>query len=297
MLLHPDQLSQRRGSGAVRSAARTRRRSWRSAAPSAAHNRAMARPFQAETPTSPRNCPSSARTALASRLVARRQQHGRDRDSAVGDCRVAKFRGRRTVKAQRLAVNEPAAATQPPAVREFALSHRFAHGGAAEHDRLCEEEARIGSKVDLDRAPQFRPIEQDRLLRQPGECSAIADREAHVDFRGRGERAIDLLGRRGGDDEVRARSSIDVDRETVAARDPAGGVDEHCFELRAGRSGTAHPQRAVLVHARAAADAVASVQPSARPCQPHDCRRKRTPAARLFGSPPQTLRIRHAVPA
>ena len=58
-------MSHSRGNGTPRSDASTRTRSCRSAAPSTAQNRTTASPFQAETPTSPRNVPASPRTRTA----------------------------------------------------------------------------------------------------------------------------------------------------------------------------------------------------------------------------------------
>ena len=60
----------------------------------------------------------------------------------------------------------------------------------------------------------------------------------------RPERAVDLLGRRGGDDEPRALADRDVEIEAVAAGNAAGGVDDHGFKLGGRRAGTAHAQRA-----------------------------------------------------
>src|SRR5262249_42254436 len=41
------------------------------------------------------------------------------------------------------------------------------------------------------------------------------------------------------------------ERKAIAAGDAARGVDDDGLELRRGRPGTAHPQRAFLAHARA----------------------------------------------
>ena len=53
----------------------------------------------------------------------------------------------------------------------------------------------------------------------------------------RPERAVDLLGRRRGDDEPRPLARRDVEIEPVAARDAAGRVDEDGFKLGAGAPG------------------------------------------------------------
>ncbi len=139
---------------------------------------------------------------------------------------------------------------------ERAVLDRLAHAGAPEHHRLGHDQARIVRQIDLDRAGEPRAVEQDRLLRQPGERRAGRHRQLRLHSGLRPQRPIDLLGRRGGDDEPRLRLDRDIDREAIAARHSARGVDDHRLEFLARRARTAHPQRAVLMHARAARDAV-----------------------------------------
>ena len=92
-------------------------------------------------------------------------------------------------------MDEPAAAPQAPAVEQFALIDRFAHAGAAEHDRFRQQKPRIVREIDLDAPPQLGPVEQDGFLRQPGDCGARADGEPH-DRRSRPGQAHDRPSRR-----------------------------------------------------------------------------------------------------
>ena len=68
--------------------------------------------------------------------------------------------------------DEPAVAAQPPAVGQKPSAHRLAHGGAAEHHRLRHQQRGVLGEIDLDAAGKPRAVEQDRLLRQPGEPAA-----------------------------------------------------------------------------------------------------------------------------
>ena len=238
-----------RGS-APRTAVITWTRSRRNAAASFAHRRTAAMPFQADAPTSPSNVQRAHRRHHG--IVARHDQHGRDGDAAFRDRGLGEPRRDRALEPHGLGIDELAAAPHAPAVGQRALLDRLAHAGAAEHDGLGEKQLRVGRERHLDRTRHACPVEQDRLLRQPGERRAIGDIELHVDDRVRPERAVDLLGRRRGHDQPRSLLRRDVEREPVAARDAARRVDEHRLKLGGRRAGTAHAQRARFVHARAA---------------------------------------------
>ena len=71
--------------------------------------------------------------------------------------------------------------THPPAVEKMPVHDRFAHGRAAEYHGLGQQQARVGRKIDLDRAAQPDLIEQDRFLRQPGQRAAGTDVELDAD--------------------------------------------------------------------------------------------------------------------
>ena len=123
----------------------------------------------------------------------------------------------------------------------------------ASASRRCASSARSISMV------RRNPARSNRMVSCGSQASAApgSDREPHVDGRGRVERAVDLLGRRRGHHQPRIRAGCDVEGETVAARHPARRVDDHGLEFGRRCTRTAHPQRAVLVHAGAAGDAVA----------------------------------------
>ena len=150
----------------------------------------------------------------------------------------------RAVEPHGLGIDEPAVAPHAPAIDQRACCtvspmpvrpNTMPRPGTAAHP---------SASVDLDARDEPRAIEQDGLLRQPGERRAGGDVELHVDRRVRPERAIDLLGRRRGDDQARILAGRDVEREAVAAGHAAGGVDQHGFELGRRRARTAHAQRA-----------------------------------------------------
>jgi hypothetical protein len=141
-------------------------------------------------------------------------------------------------------MDELPAATQPPAIEQEGLIDRFPHADASEDDSLRHQQPRIVGKIDLDCALEPRAIEQDRLLRQPGERRVGAEAKLHVDARGGFKRAIDLLRRGRGDEEPGAGLRRNVEHEAVAACDAARGIDDNRLKLGRRRSGTTHAQRA-----------------------------------------------------
>ena len=60
----------------------------------------------------------------------------------------------------------------PPAIEKMAMRQRLAHGRAAEDHAFGQKQACVGRKIGLDRAAQPDLIEQNCLLRQPGERAA-----------------------------------------------------------------------------------------------------------------------------
>ena len=71
-----------------------------------------------------------------------------------------------------LGKHQLSAAAQAPAVDEFAVLHRLAHRGAAEHHDLAEQKRGVFREIDIDPPRNARPVEQDGLLRQPGKMGA-----------------------------------------------------------------------------------------------------------------------------
>ncbi len=148
-----------------------------SVAPSRAHSRASAMPFQAEMPTSPREVRARARRdaspsspgAISTVATAM---------PPPATARPAKLLGDRAVEPRCVGEDQPAVAAHPPAVGEAAFAHRLAHGGAAEHHRLGHEERGALGQIDLDAARKPRAIEQNRLLRQPGKLRRRPARRA-----------------------------------------------------------------------------------------------------------------------
>ena len=89
-------------------------------------------------------------------------------------------------------------------------------------------------EIDLDRAVAAAP---GRTGSFPAAARRARRRRRPLSLtstRGIGsERAIDLLGRRRGDHQPRAAPDRDIEREAVAARHAARGVDDHGLELAA----------------------------------------------------------------
>ena len=118
----------------------------------------------------------------------------------------------------------------------------------------AKQQARAAGELDVDGAGEPHLVEQDGLLRHPGQCAAGADLKLHVDRRIRSERAVDFFRGRGGNGQGGAGADLDVDGEAVAAGHAAGGVDDDGLERAAAFGvGEADPQRTRLVHARAPA--------------------------------------------
>ena len=101
-----------------------------------------------------------------------------------------------------------------------------------------------------------RPVEQDGLLRQPGEMRARLRLQRDIELRGGTGRAVDLFGRRRRQRQPRSLAGRDVDVETVAAGDAAGRVDEHAGQPLLLRGRKAHAQRTGFMQVATAGDAV-----------------------------------------
>ena len=93
----------------------------------------------------------------------------------------AAARGEVARGAERLGVDEPAAAADAPLVGERAGRDPLAHGGASEHQRLEREQAGVGGHIDVERAVEPSAVEEDRLLRQPVERRAGPEVEPGLD--------------------------------------------------------------------------------------------------------------------
>src|SRR6516164_3207914 len=82
---------------------------------------------------------------------------------------------RDAIEPQGFGVDELSGPAQAPAIEQEAVVHRLPHAGASEHNRLRQYQPCVLCQIDIDRALEPRPIEQDRLLRQPGERAASGD--------------------------------------------------------------------------------------------------------------------------
>src|SRR5204863_5028925 len=102
----------------------------------------------------------------------------------------------------------------------------FAHRGTAEHHDLAEQERSSRIEVYVEAAPHARPVEQDRLLRQPAEMCACGNLQRYIQLRCLPWRAVDLFRSRRGQRQLRTICGCDLDVEAVAAGDTSGGVDE-----------------------------------------------------------------------
>ena len=89
--------------------------------------------------------------------------------------RSASARGDRAAETDGLGENERAVDPHAPAVEATAGLDGLTHGRAAEHDRFGQEQARAAGEFNVDGAGEPHLVEQDRLLRQPGERGAGAD--------------------------------------------------------------------------------------------------------------------------
>ena len=233
------------------SAINTRTRSRCNAAPSAATSRAAAIPFQADAPTSPAKLSLHRPNRRDAGLVARDFDDAGDSDAPVGNGALRQPRRDRAAETDGLGEDERAIDAHPPAVEATAGHDGLAHGRAAEHDGFRQEQARAAGELDVDGAGEPHLVEQDGLLRHPGQCAAGADLKLHVDRRIRSERAVDFFRGRGGNGQGGAGADLDVDVEAVAAGHAAGGVDDDGLERAAAPGvGEADPQRTRLVHAR-----------------------------------------------
>ncbi len=83
------------------------------------------------------------------------------------------------------------------------------------------------SELDVDPARDACAVEQDRLLRQPGEMRAIVGLERDIELSRLARRAVDFFGGSRGQRQPRAFARGDLDVEAIAAGNTAGRVDEH----------------------------------------------------------------------
>src|SRR5262245_36184192 len=102
-------------------------------------------------------------------IIARHDQHARDRDRAVraGGHRELVRDG--AVEAQRIREQQPVVAAHAPAIEHEPALDPLSHPGPAEDHGFRENEPGVGCEVDIDGAGDAGAVEQDRLLRQPGE--------------------------------------------------------------------------------------------------------------------------------
>ena len=121
---------------------------------------------------------------LHQRLVAGHDQRRADGDAAVSDGRPRQLLADVAVEPDGFRKNQPTAAAQAPAVDELAMQHLFAHRGAAEHHDFAEQKRGVFGQVDIDASDDPRAVEQDGLLRQPGEMRAALRLQGDIELRG-----------------------------------------------------------------------------------------------------------------
>src|SRR5579862_41883 len=174
-----------------------------------------------------RRLPEDGANAVAHRhRVGTDPKHRRDRDRAARHGRLAQDRCDRTLQRQRIGIDEPTIAPDPPCIAQPSLDHAFAHGCAAEDDRLDTQKLRVQREKDGDIALERGRVEEDRLLRQPFAARARADIERRRNARGLARAAIDFLRGLPSDGTLSAGAPGDRDRERIAARQAAGRVHE-----------------------------------------------------------------------
>ncbi len=101
-------------------------------------------------------------------------------------------------------IGEAPAPPHPPRIGEEPLPDPHPAGPPGRTRRSPPPAPRIGREIHLEAAAQPRVVEQDRLLRQPRQPRALPDPHPVLDHAVRPVRAVDLLRRRGGEDEVAA---------------------------------------------------------------------------------------------
>ena len=62
------------------------------------------------------------------------------------------------------------------------MPHGLAHRGPAEHDDFAEQKRGAFGEIDVDAPRDPRPVEQNGLLRQPGEMRAIGGLQGDVEL-------------------------------------------------------------------------------------------------------------------
>ena len=225
--------------------------SARSRAASWAQKRAIANPFQAEMPTSPPKQFGGLADPLDQRLVAGHDQRRADGDAAFGNRRprelLRRYRRRAGWFRQTPACRRGAAASGRRIRRAASVSPIAARPNTTISQ--SRSEASSARSISIRRAMP-RAVEQDGLLRQPGEMRAGRGLQGDVELRRPARRAVDLFGRRRRQRQPRALAGRDLDVKTVAAGDAAGGVDEHGRQPLVLRRGKPHAERAGFMQDR-----------------------------------------------
>ncbi len=148
------------------------------------------------------------------------------------------------------------------------MRRAFAHGEAAKDGGFEQQRLGSGGKLDIERPGEGRSVEDDGLLRQPGDAAALADGQLHPHFRAVGCGAVDLLAGLGGYGRRGASADIDLPAEAVTAGQPACGVDQDRFK-RIGRD-RRHPDLGGTVLIETAQARAAATFAAAEPCRASD---------------------------
>jgi hypothetical protein len=128
------------------------------------------------------------------------------------------------------------------------VAQGLAASGAAEEGDLHREKPGPRGQLGRESPAQPRPIEEDGLLRQPGEPAAGLDRQSCFDHRVAAVRAIDLLGRLTGQGDGGIGADPGGELEPIAAGDATAGIDQHTLQRLARlEAGKEHAQRSVLI--------------------------------------------------
>ena len=118
-------------------------------------------------------CPREARSACGDREVEAfrvfRKEGNEGGDDAVRaeDRRVHDIARGGKVETKIVGMDEPAVATDAPAIMEKAARHGFAHRLAAEDKAFEADKSCITGEIHLKLAMETAAVEQDCLLRQP----------------------------------------------------------------------------------------------------------------------------------
>ena len=183
------------------------------------------------------------------RLRVRRKMEDRRDCARAGADRRPVERRRGVGDPQRLGEHQPALPPHPPAVGKPRGDLRLTRSEAAKDDPFDDGQRGVGGDIGFEPALQSRSLEQQRLLRRPGQRAAARHAEMGLDPHRFALAAVDLFRRLRGDEGPRIGADRHFDPRPVAPRHAAAGVDHHRLAFGPG-VGEAQPQAAGLEHPR-----------------------------------------------